>query len=127
MIVLSAATDAIQIDLNATVTTNELQTFASWRDVTATPTYTPGRTLGLSSGTTATSIVAGPAASTQRLVDQLIVHNTDTASATVTLIFYDATNSRVLWKGVLATGETLTYTDGAGYQKIDANGDPIVA
>lgn len=126
MLILSNTTDKIQVVLAASVATNQPQCVASWRDITATPTYVAGRSVANTNGTTDVDLVASPAASTQRLVDFISVYNADTASVTVT-VKYDANGTdRTLYRGVLATGETLTYQDDSGWSKLNANGDLLL-
>lgn len=123
MIVLSSTTDNLQVVLNAAHTSAALQCMASWRDITTTA-YTPGRTRSTTNGTTDVNIVAAPASSTQRVVDFLSVYNSDTAAKTVTIKYDDNGTEAILWKGALAVGETLLYTDNLGFQLLDLNGVP---
>lgn len=126
MIILSQTTDKIQVVLGGAVSTNQAQCVASWRDITATPTYTAGRSAANTNSTTDVDLIAAPAASTQRVIDFISVYNADTASVTLT-IKYDANGTDyILWKGTLATGETCIYRDDAGWGKINATGDLIL-
>lgn len=115
MLILSQTTDKIQVVLAATVTTNQLQCVSSWRDVTSTPTYTPGRTLVNTNNTTDVDLVGSPAASTQRIIDFLSVYNADTASATVTIKLDASGTEYILCKEVLPAGATLRFVEGAGF------------
>ena len=114
MIVLTATTDTVQVVLDGAVTTNELQCVASWRDVTTT-TYTPGRTLATTNGTTDANAVAAPGSSTQRVVDFLSVYNADTADAVVTIKLDANGTEYVLWRGGLQPGDVVRYVEGAGF------------
>jgi uncharacterized protein len=80
MIVLTETTDTVQVVLGAAVATAEPTIVSSWRDITTT-TYTPGRTVATTNGTTDVNAVGSPAASTQRVVDMIHVHNADTDAA----------------------------------------------
>lgn len=51
----------------------------------AISTFTPGSQEAQSNDTTDTTIVAAPAASAQRIISSIKVHNTDTAVATITI------------------------------------------
>lgn len=51
----------------------------------AISTFTPGSQEAQSNDTTDTTVVAAPAASTQRIISSIKVHNTDTAVATITI------------------------------------------
>lgn len=115
MLVLSATTDRIQIALAATVATNQVKCVASWRDITATPTYVAGRTVVLSNNTTDVDVVASPAASTQRLVDFLSVFNDDTAAVFVTIKFDANGTDYVLWEDVIEPGQRVEFTSEKGF------------
>jgi hypothetical protein len=115
MIVLSATTDKIQVVLSSTVTTSQLHCMASWRDITSTPTYTPGRSVVLTNGTTDVDFVASPAASTQRLIDYISVFNSDTSASTVTIKLDASGTDYTLIKQQIAPGETLVYTSDSGF------------
>ena len=122
MLVLSQTTDKIQVVLASVVTTNQAQCIASWRDITATPTYTGGRSLANTNSTTDVDLVTGPSASTQRIIDYLSVYNNDTANITVT-IKYDASGTEyIAIKVPLATGEQLEYENGKGWTVKTAGG-----
>jgi len=125
MLILSQTTDTIQVSLASTVTTRELECFASWRDITATPSYVAGRTSTLTEGTFDVEIVESPIFATQRVIDHISIYNSDTASATVTVKFDADGTQYTLWKGTLATGERLGYEDGDSWHKINADGDRI--
>jgi len=114
MLVLTQTTDLIEIVLGGSVTTNQLKVTASWRDITTTA-YTPGRTVSTTNNTTDVTIIGSPAASTQRVVDLINVYNSDTVSATVTVKYSDNGTEYILWRGVLTSSQTLTYTDADGW------------
>jgi len=115
MIVLSQTTDKIQVVLTGSVTTNQLQCVASWRDITATPTYVAGRSVAVTNNTTDVDLVAAPAASTQRIIDYLSIYNADTAAATV-IVKYDANGTDyILAKETLEVGEKLVFTNETGF------------
>lgn len=114
MIVLTETTDTIQVVLGGAVTTNELAIVSAWRDITAT-TYTPGRTVGTTNGTTDANAVAAPGGSTQRVVDMINVRNVDTADATVTVKFDANGTEYILLSETLEPGASLHYADGAGF------------
>lgn len=113
MIVLSETTDNLQAVLGGAVTTNQLQCFSCWRDIT-TP-YTPGRTVTNTNNTTDVNVVPAPGASTQRVVDLVCIYNNDTVAATVTVKFDANGTEYILWKGTLTAGQTLTYVEGTGW------------
>lgn len=126
MIILSQTTDNLQAVLAGTVATNQLQCVTSWRDVT-TNYYTPGRTLINTNNSTAVNIAAAPAASTQRIIDYISVYNRDTTNRTLTIKINANGTEYVLWKGLLATGEMVEYTDKNGFVVKDSSGRAKVA
>lgn len=114
MIILTEATDNLQIVLGGSVAANQLNCVSSWRDITASA-YTPGRTLVNTNNTTDVNIVPAPS-SAQRVVDFISIYNADTANATVT-IKHDANGTEyILCKIVLGTLERLEYIDGQGFK-----------
>lgn len=114
MIILSAITDKLEINLGGAVTTNEMKSLVCWRDVTTT-TYTPGRSLATSSGASDVDISGSPSALTQRVVDLINVYNADTVAQTVTITLDANGTEYVLWTGAVPSGETLTYVEGIGW------------
>jgi hypothetical protein len=84
-----------------------------------TTAYTPGRTIVLTNNTTDVDVTGSPAVSTQRVVDFISVYNADTINSIV-IIKFDANGvDYILWKGVLATGESVQYTDDSGFVSTD--------
>lgn len=122
MIVLSQTTDKIQVVLSGAVAANQVQCIGCWRDITATPTYTPGRSLAVSSNTTDVDMVQAPPASTQRVIDFLSAVNADTSPVIVHVKFDANGTDYTLWKGPLATQETLEYENGKGWSVRSASG-----
>jgi hypothetical protein len=121
MLILDATTKSLQIKLGGTITTNQLPFAASYVDTTGTAT-TPGEQDGTSNNTTAVNVVSAPAASTQRLVKNLVVQNADTVAATVTVIYNNNATLRNIFIATLAVGDQLIYEDGNGWLVVDKNG-----
>jgi len=122
MIVLDATNKSLEIVLAGAVTTNQLPFVATYVDVTTT-TYTPGENDGTSNNTTAVTIVSAPAASTQRQLKFLSVHNADTAAATVTIRYNNNSTTRIILRAALAVGDQIIYSDGEGFSVLDVNGN----
>ena len=120
--ILDTTSKSIQVVLGAPVTTTQAQIFASYADITPT-TFAPASTDVASNNTTPVTVVAAPAASTQRQVKTLQVYNADTASMTVVVQLLDGATTRVLYKVTLAPGSTLMYTFGTGMRVTDTNGN----
>lgn len=126
MIVLDATTKSLEVVLAAAVTTNQLPFVASFVDVTKIP-YTPGENDGTTNGTAPVTIVSAPAASTQRDVSFVQIHNADTVAATVTVRYNNNSTTRTIIKVILAVGSQLIYTDADGWRVLDANGQLLTS
>jgi hypothetical protein len=121
MIILTNTTDSIQIKLGSTVTTAQMRCFASYRDTTATD-ITPKRNVVITNNTTYVDLVGSPAASTQRIVDYISVHNSDTGNEIVTISFNDNGTLYELFVTTLAAGEKIEYQEGLGFKVISNAG-----
>lgn len=118
MLLLTSTTDKLQLVTTAAVATHVQ---ASYVD-NAAGTITPGRTNTIVSTAVTTDVVAAPAAATQRNVKHLSVKAVGGAQ-TVTVQHTDGTTAVQVSPAVpLATGETLIWTDGLGWQVLDATG-----
>jgi len=120
MIILSETTDNLQVVLTGAITTNQLQCTSSWRERTSS-TFVAGRTLTNTNNTTDVTIVPAPSgASTQRIVDLVNIYNNDTVTAEVTIKFDANGTEYILWKGSLASGQSIVYAEGRGWEVLDA-------
>lgn len=111
MLILTETTDNLQVVLAGNVTTNQLQCVSSWRDITTT-TYTAGRTVVATNNTTDVNLVPAPAASTQRVIDEISIYNADTVPATVTIKLDANGTEYILYKQTIANGEFIKYSNG---------------
>lgn len=114
MLILTAVTDNIKVNIEGAHTTNALPIFAAYRDITAT-SFTPGRNLVNTNGATPVNGVPAPAASTQRVVDFMSILNRDTVGHTVTVDFDLNGTPYRLMNVTLAAGESLQYSTEAGF------------
>jgi hypothetical protein len=121
MLVLTTTTDELEVDLGEAHTTNALPVLVSYRDITLTA-YTPGRVAVNTNGTTDVQILAGPAASTQRVVDLILINNRDTVAHNVTVRFVDNGTEFNSFQTLLAAGDILQYIDGMGWTVLSNNG-----
>lgn len=121
MIILTQTTDKIQVKLSSTVTTNQLQCFASYRDTTTT-SITPGRNVVTTNNTTAVDVVGSPGSSTQRNAEYLSVYNADITTATVIFLFNDNGTVYELNIATLLPGEKVEYQAGIGFKVLDVFG-----
>jgi hypothetical protein len=78
---------------------------------------------GTTNSTTPVTVVAAPAAATQRQIRMLSVYNVTAVSQTVTLRYNDNTTTRIILKVSLSAGDTLFYVDGNGFQTLAASGE----
>lgn len=121
MIRLDATTRKLQIVLAGAVTTNQLAVMVSYSDKTST-TYNGGTQLATTNDTTPVDICAAPAASTIRDIDNVNIRNTDTAAATVTVLYDNNGTDSEIVEFDLAVGDQAVYVHGAGWQVIDYSG-----
>lgn len=119
--ILDATTKSIEIDLAEAHTTNAMPVTVDYVDLTTTTT-TAGSSDTASNGTTAVTIVAAPAASTQRKVNFISVFNADTVSHVTTIQLNNNTTLRTITEVTLSAGETLQYTDVAGWALVTSAG-----
>lgn len=114
MLILNTTTDSLQVLLGNTVTTNELDCTASFRETT-TSTFDPITSDVSTNGTTAVTLVSAPSASTQRVIDEVSVFNNDTANATVIIRYNRNGTFRRQFQTTLSPNEKLHYTDKNGW------------
>lgn len=119
--ILDTTSSSIELVLAGAVATTQLSISCSYTDMTATDT-TAAASVSTSNSTTAVTIIAAPAASTQRKVASILVYNADTASATVTIRRNDSSALRPLVKIAVPSGYTLQYTDVEGWSVISGAG-----
>jgi hypothetical protein len=112
MLILTAATDAIEIVLGA-ASAAPLPCIASYRTIDGT-TYVPGRVAVNSNGVTTVPIVAG-IASFQRVIDYISIYNPNAAAADVTVKLDLNGTEFVMTRVTLSQGERLEYQDGLGW------------
>lgn len=94
---------------------------ASWVDVT-TNSFTPGDSQGNITTATTTTIVAAPAASTQRGVKSVHIYNKNAASQTITVKKDVGGTEYSLFQATLNTGESIGWSEDSDWQTYDALG-----
>lgn len=119
--ILDTTTRKLQVVLNAALTTANMPVVVDWVDNTST-TFSPGVTPSNTNGTTLVDILAAPAASTQRKVNGITIHNLDTAAKTVLIYLNDNGTSYQLVDATLQVSDTLAYTDARGWYVMDSTG-----
>lgn len=113
MLLLTSTSDIIRV---VTGSAADIECHASWVDINGT-TVTPGRTntAPITTATT-TTIVAAPAASTQRNVKALYIHNTHaTVASTVLIQHFDGTTSVDLINCTLLPDEHLNLNENGSW------------
>lgn len=119
-IVLTSTSDLVQVVTDSAVVT--IHVHASWADHTTTG-FTPGRTNTQITTAATTTVVASPAASTQRQVKILTVRNSHASSSNaLTIQHTDGTTVAQLFRYTLLAGETIVY-DGGGFYVLTALGE----
>lgn len=112
MIILDSTLKSLEV-LLAAVPSNELPFVVTYVDVDQSTfaATAASENDGLSTNTTAATMVAAPGAGTSRQVKFLSVHNptNNIATATVTVQLNNNGTKRIIWKGVLSIGDTLQY------------------
>lgn len=128
MILKYSATDPQQIIAStvAAPTTNPLTSICSFRLRTST-TLTPDNIYADIQDTPVGIVCDSPSNSGEiHYVDQISIHNNDTVQQILTVRWTDGTNFSTVWEGALEPSESAQYNVGSGWQKLNANGDPIV-
>lgn len=121
MLIFDATTKSLEFKLGGIVTTNQAVFTSMYVDHTST-TYVPGTQNGVSSDTTAVTIVSAPGASTQRSLKYCNIYNRDTVPITVTVQYNDNATIREMLVVTLAVKDTLQFIDTEGWAVIDTNG-----
>ena len=125
MLILDATTRSLEIDLNAVVAANQLPFVASYVDMAkgTVEVIASSSNTGASNSTTAVTLVAAPtSANFTRHLKYLSIRNADTAAVLLWIQVNDNATLREIWKGTLAIGDSLIYTDALGFNVLDTNG-----
>ena len=73
--------------------------------------FTEDSTSGLSNGTSDVTVVAAPSAGERKVIKTITVHNNDTATAIVTIMYDDTSTQRNLIRLTLDSGDMLVIDD----------------
>lgn len=109
--ILDATTKSLEIKLGEAHATTQCDVVACWGDYTSS-SFTPGETGTVTNDTTAVTVAAAPAASTQRLVQEVCVYNADTIPHVVILQVHDTAGGgtvRVVRRRVVGPLEDWAY------------------
>lgn len=111
---LDATTKSIEITVEAAATTTESPVTVEYVDHTAT-TFAPASSDTVSNGTSVVTMVAAPAASTQRQVKEITIYNADTVNHTYTVKYNDNATKRTVVKVAVVPGQALIYRSDIGW------------
>jgi hypothetical protein len=117
MILLTATTESLELVTGSALSTDWTVAYADH----TTTAFTPGSGQGNVATAATTSIVAAPAASTQRQVKLITVRNRDGTGSQVVSIQKNPTGTaiRLTPDVTLLPGEVLEYLDGQGFRVLD--------
>lgn len=118
---LDTTTKTLELLLGSAVTTTAMPVTVDYVDLTTTTTIA-GSTDTQSNGVTPVTILAAPAASTQRKVNGITVYNADSVSKLVTVRLNNNATLRIIVSVTLQVGDTLVYTDVNGWYSLDSSG-----
>jgi hypothetical protein len=118
MILLTSTSDILQIVTGSALT---LDVHASWVD-NASGVITPGRTNTEITTAATTTVVASPAASTQRNVQTLLINNLGVSANQVTINHFDGTVTVTLFNISLLAGYSIQFVDGVGFTVFNTTG-----
>jgi hypothetical protein len=121
MIILTNTTDILKVVLAEAKNPTNVKCYASYRDTTSS-TITPGRNATSSNGSTAVNLVPAPASSTQRIVDYISIHNTDSEFKTVSIQFDDNGTAHNLFVGIINQNEKIEYQESEGFRILSSTG-----
>lgn len=119
--IINNTTELIEFFLGGTVTSQQASFLCSFNELSAT-TITPFETNGTSNNTTPVTLMGSPASGLQRQLRQLSIKNNDTSQMTLTVRFNDGSNTRVLYRTVLQSGDQVSYSELDGWSVIDSFG-----
>ena len=119
MIVLKPTTDSFEL---VTENTTTIDYNVAWVDHTAAG-ISPSRSVGTISSITTSSLVSAPSAGVTRQIRGVSLVNTSSGSASTVKVQVDSsTVETVIAKVNLHPGDTLYYSDGAGWYSTDRSG-----
>lgn len=117
-IVLDATTDSLEV---VTTSTSAIDYDCNWADNT-TSAFTPGDSTGQITTATTTTVVAAPASSTQRNIQNCTFRNAGTVNNTVTIQKDANTSNRTKYSATLAAGESIRLDQSGTFSVVNAGG-----
>lgn len=125
--ILDSSSKSLVIDLDATVTTNQLEFSVGYAEVTSDASGVvtgtlPGNAVGVTNNTTEVTMLSAPTSGKQRIIRSVIVYNADTQNATITVSIKVTSTLYRVWRGIIGVGETLEYSFSQGWSVRSAQG-----
>ena len=121
MIILDNINDTIQVKLDASSATTNIDVLTTFRRITTT-TYTSSKQLSVTNGTNYVTIVNSPVSGEQLVVDYISINNTDSINQVVTIKFFNSTSGYTLFRCNIAPSEKIEYAEGVGFKVINTTG-----
>jgi hypothetical protein len=121
--IITNTSDKIQFRLGSSATT-QLPFTVDYNNYTSTGVSLVANN-GTSNDTTAVDLVASPLSGEQNELRYCSIYNADSASETVIIQIFDGTNTRVVFRAVLAPGAILQYQLEKGWEVIDQAGNKV--
>ena len=107
LLVLDATNKSVTAVMSGAPATIQPDFVTTYADSTST-NFIEAPNDGTLNGTTPVTIVGSPAASTRRVVKDIVIFNRDTAAVTIDINFVNGANTRRIWHGVLQANESMT-------------------
>lgn len=124
MIIVNSTVRTLQVVLAGAITTNQLDCTSHYQDYRLDGDEDSfGTTVVNTNNTTAVTLVPSPTSGVARATFSITVFNKDTVAATVTVRFNDNGTTYVIFKGELASEDTLIYSAEDGWFVFDVNGN----
>lgn len=120
--ILNTVNRKLQVVLTTAKTTSDMSVLVDYSDLNG-ENSTDDMQLSTTNGTTAVDICFAPAEGVKRDIKGIQINNQDTASKVVRVSLVDNGTAHRLVSATLQIGDTLGYTDAAGWYVIDTNGN----
>jgi hypothetical protein len=122
---ITELTDSIRAYSDAIATTTEPSVFCCSKTLAVSTTKTVAGLIRESAtldGTLPVEIVAAPSAGLHKQISNIVIHNLDTVSHTITVEFYNSESSQLIHAVVLLAGEKASYSPDGLWRKYNASG-----
>lgn len=120
--ILNSNLKKLQVVLTAAATANNMNVMVNYADSTSGSTVDDMQ-ISHTNGTTAVDICFAPEVGTRRNIKDILIHNLDTASKIVQISIVDNGTANRIHSATLQVGDTLGYSDSAGWYIMDLSGN----